>query len=160
MGEFVHQSIRNGDCIQYRIDPDTSDLDVFVERIDFGQMNVLINLCDQRLTTLDFRFSMKKEEVSQLCKSKDSSDWTLQIEFSTEEPDRDIKVEFLVQERGNMLLLPDGLAFRTSSVTGEVALGFFAYDFLNIVDTRVILRSYSGRVTVYAKVIDRGEKLT
>jgi len=68
-------------------------------------------------------------------------------------PDYKVKVDFVVQKTGGLVMLPEGLSYLMSGRAREGVLRIFGYSFINKLDTKVYVRQNIGKFKAYAKVV-------
>lgn len=69
--------------------------------------------------------------------------------------DKTVKVDFLAQYRGDVVLLAEGVSYnKVTKVSENGYLGKYTYNLINKKDTKVIVNQIRGRFIAYAKIVD------
>jgi hypothetical protein len=105
-------------------------LNVLIQRVDVGSLFETFQICDQKLTppSKTGKFTIQKQQIEDFCKDKKDTDRNLVVAlYSDTNTDENLKVMSLVQYSGMVMALPDGIAYRTTAMTSEIAIGFYYY---------------------------------
>lgn len=72
--------------------------------------------------------------------------------------DYSVKVDFVVQKEGGIVILPEGLSYSVLTKASEGVLKTFGYSLINKVDARVFIHQNIGNFKAYAKVINEDDR--
>jgi len=67
--------------------------------------------------------------------------------------DYSVKVDFVVQKTGGIVILPEGLSYSVLMKAREGILKTFGYSLINKIDARVYIHQNIGKFKAFAKVI-------
>ena len=67
--------------------------------------------------------------------------------------DISVKVDFVVQKIGGIVMLPEGLAYSVRARATDQIIKTFGFSFINKANTRIYLHQIMGRFKAYAKIV-------
>lgn len=67
--------------------------------------------------------------------------------------DLEVKVDFVVQKLGGLVMLPEGLSYKVSELSQEGILKKFGFSLINTRDTTIYIRQNIGKFKAFAKIV-------
>ena len=69
-----------------------------------------------------------------------------------------VKVDFVVQKTGGMVILPEGLGYSVLTKARDGALRTFGFSLINKIDTRIYIHQVIGRFKAFARIIREDDR--
>lgn len=70
----------------------------------------------------------------------------------------DVKVDFVVQKLGGMVMLPEGVSYSIIELSRNGPLRTFGYSIINKRDTKIFIRQTIGKFKAYARIINEADR--
>jgi hypothetical protein len=84
--------------------------------------------------------------------------WSVATKNLNKDDDKHVKVDFVAQYAGNIILLPEGVSYNMILPAQEGLLHKFAFNLINKKKTKIIIDQIRGRYHAYAKIVSEPEK--
>ena len=113
-----------------------------------------------RIKTLTLRPDVLQQHCSNTIEAKQVSIlWHVETD-NPGKPDYSVKVDFVLQELGGLVMLPEGVSY---SMMGKSRVGIiktFGFSLVNKIETKVFVRQLKGNFKSFAKIVKDEDRLT
>jgi len=113
----------------------------------------------QMLKTLTLRPQVIRQHCQNSFEAQEVKiQWQVNTKNVAKEADYEVKVDFVLQKLGGIVMLPEGLSYSMVGKAKEGVLKTFGFRLINIEETRVYIRQLIGSFRGYAKVIRKDDR--
>ena len=130
--------MKNGTCYSFLIqEEEDTGLDIYISKREFANMKYSVFICGnsianaERMKTLTLKPSVIKQHCENNLEAKKVDiQWRVNTD-NAGQTDRSVKVDFVVQKRGGVIMLPEGLSYSVISKSREGPVRIFGYNLIN-----------------------------
>ena len=160
VGTVYSENVQNGTCYTYFIqEEEDTGLEIYISKREFANMKYSVFICGNSITNAEkvSTLILKPNVIRKHCNNNiETKKLDIQWRVNTDNAgvsDLSVKVDFVVQGRGGVLMLPEGLSYSVVGQSKAGPLKVFGYNLINKEETRIYVHQIIGKFKAYAKIV-------